>query len=352
MKNKKCICILVLVSLMISGCSVICPQLVPSLPEILQESSAEENLPSIKEIEVSEVSESTQGTEGDPAEEQTTLVPFGTADPEHPPDASGSGALPDLFLTEADHNYIYEAAYRTGDYSALDEKQMQVLSVAEQIVEQCQNVSDYEKALFVHDYLTATTSYGFSENPYSEYGALVEHVAVCQGYAYAFKLCMDLMKIPCITVGGTADNGEEVLSHAWNMIQLGGQWYHVDATWDDATTSVDYGSWCHLYFCVDDAFIAQNHSWTDLVQSIHGMKEIPAASDLSMFYFNRVRALQSSQEELEQSFAADFAAGARRGEYCCRGFEPDTAFIGNYGAGSLIYQKLGEYVLLYIDIQQ
>lgn len=336
-----------MVSLVLSGCSVIYPGSLPTL------SAVEENLPSVQEIEVSEVVESAQGDAlwTGSAEELTTLVPFETSELETRTPASETETLPRLFLTAADDNYIYELAYRTGDYSALDEKQVQVMSIAEQIIGQCQELSDYHKALFVHDYLTATTSYGFSEEPYSAYGALVEHMAVCQGYAYAFKLCMDLMEIPCITVGGTADNGEEVLSHAWNMIQLEDQWYHVDTTWDDATTSVDYGSWCHLYFCVEDAFIVQNHIWTDLVQGIHDLKEIPEASDSSMFYFKKVKELQNSQEHLESSFAVDFQNGMRRGEYCCYGFEPDTAFIGNYAAGSLIYQRLGDYVLLYIDIQ-
>lgn len=332
-------------ALVLSGCSVFYPESLPTLPTI-SEASGEENLPSVQEIELSEAGESVQGVTGS-AEEQTTLVPFETSELGTKTPAFAT----DLFLTEEDDNYIYEMAYRTGDYSALDEKQVQVLSIAGQIAGQCQGLSQYESVLFVHDYLTATTDYGFSENPYNAYGALVEHMAVCQGYAYAFKLCMDLMEIPCITVGGTADNGEEVLSHAWNMVQLESAWYHVDTTWDDATTSTDYGSWCHLYFCVADAFMAQNHVWTDLVQGIHGMKEIPEATDTSMFYFGKVKALQNSQEELEKSFAADFQNGMRRGEYCCYGFEPDTSFIGNYAAGALIYQKLGEYVLLYIDLQ-
>lgn len=357
MKNKINICLLGMFSLVLSGCSVIYPRPLETFPAKSEETSAEENLPSVQEIELSEVVErqdedaSMETAHTGSAEAQSTVAPFETSELETEASYSGGEELPQLFLTASDENYIYEIAYRTGDYSVLDEKQVQVLGIAGQIVSQCQELSDYDRALFVHDYLTATTSYGFAEEPYNAYGALVEHVAVCQGYAYAFKLCMDLLEIPCITVGGTADNGEEELSHAWNMIQLGNAWYHVDATWDDATTSTEYGSWCHLYFCVEDAFMAQNHIWTDLVQSIHGMKEIPEASDASMFYFRRVKTLQYSQEQLESSFAYDFQNGLRSGEYCCYGFTPDVTFIGNYAAGSLIYQELGDYVLLYIDLQ-
>ncbi len=347
MKNKKNICVLGVVLLALSGCSLIYPKPVPSLP------NDEKNLPTVQEIEVSEAPDGSHAEDigSGPAADETTLVPFDASQMETKVNVSEPENLPSLFLTEEDANYAYELAYLTGDYSSLDEKQMQVLSIAEQIIDQCQGLSDYDRALFVHDYLTATTVYGFAQEPYSAYGALVEHMAVCQGYAYAYKLCMDLMGIPCITVGGTADNGEEVLSHAWNMIRLENQWYHVDTTWNDATTSVEYGSWCHLYFCVNDAFISQNHVWTDLVQSIHGMEEIPEASDASMFYFGNVKELQTSQEQLENSFDADFSEGIRRGEYCCYGFEPDVSFFGNYASGSLICQSLGDYILLYIDMQ-
>ncbi len=343
MKNKIVIYVLT-ASLLLSGCSVIYPTIIPSLPH------GESDLPSVQEVEVSEADETVQDGETLSETEATTLEPFDTSDFETGESSLGEATV-DLFLTEDDVNYAYEYAYRTGDYSNLDDNEQQVLSVAVQIVEQCEGLTDYESALYVNDYLTATVTYGFSSEPYSEFGALIEHMAVCQGYAYAYKLCMDLLGIPCITVGGTADNGEEVLSHAWNMIQLDDEWYHVDVTWNDAVTSVDYGSWNHLYFCVDDAFISQNHEWTDLVQTIHGLEEIPKASDTSLFYYGYVKDLYTTQEELEESFDADYMAGVRQGAYCCYGFEPDISFLGNYASGSVIYQVLGDYTLLYVDMQ-
>ena len=36
-------------------------------------------------------------------------------------------------------------------------------------------------------------------------------------------------------------------SHAWNLVQLDGKWYHVDVTWDEAGG--------HLYFLKSDDFI-------------------------------------------------------------------------------------------------
>jgi len=66
---------------------------------------------------------------------------------------------------------------------------------------------------------------------YSASRALIKKIAVCQGYACGFKKIMDGLGIPCVVVVGKA--GRE--GHAWNMVKLGGKWYHIDCTWDDST---------------------------------------------------------------------------------------------------------------------
>ena len=41
--------------------------------------------------------------------------------------------------------------------------------------------------------------------------------------------------LPCIVVVGYADNKGEFTEntlHAWNLVKVCGQWYHVDPTWD------------------------------------------------------------------------------------------------------------------------
>ena len=65
---------------------------------------------------------------------------------------------------------------------------------------------------------------------FTPYGGLVNHTAVCLGYAMTFQLLCDLAEVECITVVGAAFNSEE--DHAWNMVRLNGKWYCVDVTWD------------------------------------------------------------------------------------------------------------------------
>lgn len=96
-------------------------------------------------------------------------------------------------------------------------------------------MDDVEKALALHDYLAVHCGYNWAVaagNPeeapdtvYSAYGALVEGDAVCQGYALAYRLLLEEAGIPSAML--TSAN------HMWNLVQLGGDWYHVDVTWDD-----------------------------------------------------------------------------------------------------------------------
>lgn len=97
--------------------------------------------------------------------------------------------------------------------------------------------NDYNKALIIHDTLVDLIEYDKSvsrKNTYNIYGALVEHNVVCEGYAKTFKYLMDSLDIPCILVSGLATNSTgKTEAHMWNYIQLDGNWYGVDLTWDD-----------------------------------------------------------------------------------------------------------------------
>ena len=92
------------------------------------------------------------------------------------------------------------------------------------------------------------------------YGGLVEGRAVCGGYSTSYKVIMDKLNIPCITVNGYTNNkdqnGKNAASnvyHMWNYVWLEtpdsstaktfsardskagsgkGEWYSVDVTWN------------------------------------------------------------------------------------------------------------------------
>ena len=115
--------------------------------------------------------------------------------------------------------------------------------------------TDIEKALVVHEHLCDTIVYSsrLQAAAHDIEGAIFEKEAVCEGYALAYKYYMNRLEIPCKIVSGTS-NGQ---SHAWNQIQLNGNWYMVDPTWDDVANSHDVK---HQYFlCSENKF--PNHVW-------------------------------------------------------------------------------------------
>lgn len=102
--------------------------------------------------------------------------------------------------------------------------------------------SDYDKILYVHDYILDNCEYDY-EAAASEsddiigfagtsYGCLIEHKAICEGYAQAFDLIMRRLGFDCGMASGMA--GGEL--HAWNYIKADGKYYWLDVTWDDNMT--------------------------------------------------------------------------------------------------------------------
>ena len=111
------------------------------------------------------------------------------------------------------------------------------------------NGSDYEKVKFFHDYLIDKNVYNQYANVTSihpkareitsalYYGSTdPNHIynPVCEGYARAFKTLCDKAGIPNVLVSGYGDSEP----HMWNYVQLDGEWYAVDVTWDDNISSL------------------------------------------------------------------------------------------------------------------
>ena len=129
-----------------------------------------------------------------------------------------------------------------------------------------QKATDYEKELWIHDYLILHTAYGYPEEEEAEYdedsqahesyGALYSHRAVCNGYAFAVKLLCDISGIRCEIITGQGDG----VSHAWNLVCLDDAWYHLDVTWDDPSPD-QQGHIIYTYFNIDDYRASLGHEW-------------------------------------------------------------------------------------------
>lgn len=174
----------------------------------------------------------------------------------------GSGNVKDINV-----DYHYEK----NEIASLKTKFNAAIDKALEVIQPLMN--EEQKVLAIHDYLALNCEYNrlFFENvdlidkeSYTAYGCLVKNLAVCQGYSYAFKLLMNDLGIECSIV--TSDQ----MNHAWNMIRLNGEYYHIDVTWDDPMTKssdnkhVDLlGKVSHTYFLLTDEQMLENdhYNW-------------------------------------------------------------------------------------------
>jgi len=110
-----------------------------------------------------------------------------------------------------------------------------------------ENLSEAEKALILHDRLVLWTTYD-TENylndtvegiTHTAYGALINRLTVCSGYAQAYQYLL-----ACAGIYSEICSSYE-MNHAWNIVYIDGVPYHVDVTWDDPD---DGGSVNHRNF--------------------------------------------------------------------------------------------------------
>lgn len=103
-------------------------------------------------------------------------------------------------------------------------------------------MSDVDKVLAVNSYLCDNVVYdvkaaeqsadgeGTFTDSMAPYGALINHKAVCLGYAGAFQLLAKALELDSIVVTGTLTGSQ---NHAWNKVKIDGKWCVVDVTSND-----------------------------------------------------------------------------------------------------------------------
>lgn len=236
--NKKIsllLCLILLVSLL-SSCGLFESSQKPTNNDTTKETEKIE-----QSTESSEVLESTEIVSTEVIEEEETPKPE-SVQPQAP---TGTTPPPD-FTPEISTD---------GENSAKD--------IVNQIIKP--GMSDFEKALAIHDWLLFNIDYDHTYSVYDVENTLSKRVAVCQGYALTFETMAEMAGLEAAFIGGSADNGDGTgyQSHAWNRVKINGVWYNVDVTWDDpgqpGKNPSDHSGNGYDYFLISDAQLYKNH---------------------------------------------------------------------------------------------
>lgn len=131
---------------------------------------------------------------------------------------------------------------------------------AEILTEIPSGADEYEKELFIHDYIISNCTYDNSrlQNASMIYSCLIDGSAACEGYAKSAKYLLEKAGIECYTVVGKARNKNgESENHMWNIVGIGGGYYHLDLTWDDPSGEKETLS--HTYMNLTEQEIMLDH---------------------------------------------------------------------------------------------
>ncbi len=163
----------------------------------------------------------------------------------------------------------YGLTWRSNAYSALvtvDMKYRETVTqtkyVNEKVVQTVAQIitpgmNDHQKVKAIHDWVVQHLKYDETYTRYTAYEALYDGTAVCQGYALLSYALLKQAGVENKIVEGTA--GGEL--HAWNLVNIDGNWYHMDTTWDDPLPDQGDGVDTN-YYLRTDAQMKQDHNWT------------------------------------------------------------------------------------------
>ena len=155
--------------------------------------------------------------------------------------------------------------------------------------ETARQMSEYEKIMYVHNYVLDNITYDYPEDAHTVLGIVKDRKGVCEGIAKYVKLALDYLSLKSIVVIGHAVNPAFELdvseNHAWNMVAINGNWYHLDVTFD---LTLKHKNNRYDYFLVGDSELKRSHSM--------GNRQPASTSVESDYYFINGLAVENATE--------------------------------------------------------
>lgn len=178
---------------------------------------------------------------------------------------------PEIFWAEGFHyRYYQDSANITFlpeyifEKGKIKEHQKALKARVEKLVRPAMKLSEWEKEKYVHDFICENVHYDKLKKSYSHeiIGPLGQGVGVCEGIAKSVKVLCDALGIWCM-IAICGNNPEKGIKyrHTWNIVKIGGTYYHLDATFDNTLGKHSFGAKeiRYDYFNLDDKNIFRDH---------------------------------------------------------------------------------------------
>ncbi|KDR94934.1 protein of unknown function [Peptoclostridium litorale DSM 5388] len=200
-------------------------------------------------------------------------------------------------------------------------------------------MSDLEKVKAVNDYIVLNTQYSEETfaSAHSPYAILTEGKGVCQAYALLeYKMLGKLGFERRYVVGNAGGVG-----HAWNSVNIGGNWYFIDSTWNDPLPDRKYNV-SYKYFLVTQEYLDDDHSWEKSNYQQTGGDDYSYFHDMSYTFSDSDHIYYSSDLDggALHSISVDGSGDIKLNNYksyymACYG---DWIYYSNYSNGGYIYK--------------
>ncbi|MBB3114577.1 transglutaminase/protease-like cytokinesis protein 3 [Paenibacillus phyllosphaerae] len=118
------------------------------------------------------------------------------------------------------------------------------------------DMKEEQKVQAIHDWIVLHMRYDEALQRYTAYEALTQGTAVCQGYTLLAYRMLQAAGLTSRIAEGEVHTG----SHVWNLVQIRGNWHHMDVTWDDPLPD-RAGKVRYAYFLKSDEEMRNDHKW-------------------------------------------------------------------------------------------
>lgn len=246
----------------------------------------------------------------------------------------------EYFQNEKLQRIVFEGSY-TMDEEEANIRQQQI----EAYVDECLggipgDASEYEKVKYVYEYIIEHTDYRL-DAPQNQNicSVFIGKESVCQGYAKAVQYLLERLGVTCTLVLGYVDN----VGHAWNLVQIDGRYYYVDATWGDASYRSGgenvgrYPKVNYDYLCVTTEQLCKTHVISNVV-------EMPECTSMEANYYVLEKAYFDNYDE---AVIGTFLKEAQE-----KGQDTVTVKCANEGVYDRLYEEFitRQIVFRYLDV--